>query len=545
MESPRPSRKQPVSVDDMMDRLKSRPTTGGTRVVDVKTVDGETHEIRKKRKRRSHQPKKVHEARIGRMKRLVIFGLLPLIAAMLVGWYLLGLRYKGESFRESLSSRATEVIGLKTSISPLEPDGFSLNSRRILIEGNKGGILKEVEVMDLKSDMGLGAHFSNNWSIRRLTAQNGTIHLQESGSGLSGTLPMPENAQDKARLMVAGLGLNSSPKRFDVRSLRIGECSVVWHPLDEDIDPYTIVSDVVVTSSDMGVHSPVIVTGGMLSLTKWPELEITHGKMDLSSDGLRIQEIRMERESFGDLEGKIKGHGTIGFGGNMASNMSFEFKRLDVRDFLPSYWRAIVIGKISGDIKFQSEIGKPNSLVGEGDFSMPGAVLGNLPSLKRLSVCAGDANLARIVFENGLSGKIRISSAGLELYEVRGKSSDFFGLRGGITFSAKGQISGNMEIGVSEEVLSGAKSGKPSFFGEAEEGLCWGNAVLSGKQDNLRDDLTTRFEVLIEDVVRRERDARLQTTPPNQQGVKVRPDNVPTDSQKENLENVFDKLIGE
>lgn len=542
MESPRPTRKQPVSVDDMMDRLKSRPSSGGSRVVSVTTVDGEEREVRKKRKRRSHQPKKAREARVNLLRRGILFGLLPLVLVVIAGWYVMVFRYKGETFRAELSERVSEVIGLKTEVALLDREGFSVGARRILIEGAPGSILKEIELMDNKASLGLGSHFSDDWNIRSLAAQTCRIQLQETGEGVAlfnGSAPgMP--------LALAGLGLNSKPGNFNVQFMRIGECNVIWNPEDEDLEPHKLVSNALLTASDLGEETHFTVTSGRVSLPEWPEMDIEHGKLLVSKSGIKVDEIRMERESGGDLEGIVKGSGTIGFGPRTATSMNFDFKNLDVRDFLPDYWQDIVIGKVTGSLRFTSELGRTGSTMGEGNFSMPGGVLGNLPSMKQLSTQAGDVNLARIVFDNNLNGKIRISPEGVEIYDIEGKSPGLFEIRGNVNFMATGRVAGEVKIGISDEILRARKGGKPDFFGPRDDEISWTTVILSGKRDALRDDLAPRFEQMDAAFDRQERENATRLVDPTEQGATVSPQAPPLDeSQNKSLENAFDKLIGE
>jgi hypothetical protein len=547
MESPRP-KKQPFGVDDMMDRLKTR-SSGGSRVVGVESVDGEHQEVRKKRKRRSHQPKKVREARIAWGRKLILYGVIPLIVLAIIGWYVMILRYKGESCRSDVSERVSSILGLKTEVATVVPDGFSVNSRRIYIEGNPGTILRNIEVMDVISGLNMGSHFSKNWDINVLQVRTCRFGLQE----VAGLARLDDNddrpfLKPDLPLMMAGLGLNPTPESFNIDFLRLGNCEVVWHPLDEDLSAVRVLENSLITSSNFGQGNDFVVTLGHLALPKWPDLDIDHGKFKMTSSGIQIEEIRLQRGSYGDLDGVIRGMGSISFGSRPTANLDFDFKNVDVRDFLPETWQDKVIGKISGKMKTKSIIGLPESFEADGEISMPGGVLGGLTSLKLLSNYAGDAKLARIFFEKHLTARFRMDASGAEFFDISGEAPDLFGVKGSVKFLADGRITGQVDVGVSEEILVNRKGGKPPFFGAVEKDLYWTPVILSGKRERLEDDLSTRFEAHIRAEEQSANDELQRRMTPNAQGAAPAPPssgNPLNDQQKQTLESAFDKLLGE
>ena len=97
------ARQQPFSVDEMMERLKTRPSRSNSRVIGVEVVDNQTVEVRKKRKRRSHQPKKAKERRAVLLRKSLLFCLVPLVLFSIAYYFLSKMKYESDSFREKLS----------------------------------------------------------------------------------------------------------------------------------------------------------------------------------------------------------------------------------------------------------------------------------------------------------------------------------------------------------------------------------------------------------------------------------------------------------
>jgi hypothetical protein len=529
----------------MMDRLKARPEEkGSSRIVTREVIDGQSVEVVRRRKRRTHQPKKEKEKRLTRMKRLALFVGLPIVLLVVALVVTTLFRYQSESFRAALSDRVSEMLGFRTEIRRLQVKGVIAATTNILVTGEEGGLLKEAEFGTIKGNFATSSFFSSNWILNNLEIQSGNFLLHAPKG--SATAFSPPSHQPE--MLMAGLGLSPKPKGIELGLFRITSCDVTWDPEEEEESvPQLIIDSALVSTSNFGPDALLSVRGGQLLLPGWPAMDIEKGEVAMNPGGAEIRAMSLNRKNFGDSQGSARMSGRIGLEAASPSAVTVELKSMELRGLVPEFWISHVRGAVSANLEFRSALGEPGSLQAEGDFSVANAVIGALSSLKQLATYAGEARLTRLEFDT-LSGHYRKTALGVEVTELKGEMIGFFRVRGGYAITSKGAISGTLEIGLPEALFNRRTNGKPAFFGPAEDGYCWATTNLKGRNNEPEDDLNPRFEQ--EAAQRKLRTGEVQlrpaTGPPSPLPTANGPAAPAAAAEREKLlEDTFDSLIGE
>ncbi len=527
----------------MMERLKSRPSSGSSRIVATEEVDGELVEVRRKRKRRTEQPQKARAKKARRTRVLLMLAAAAGVVALVAVYYIARLRYQGDAFRSTISNRISELVGLRTEARSFQVKGLNIGTQKILVKGSETSLLDEAELLQIQVDLKASSWFSGSWDIDNLNVTDARFIIRNPPRGVS----IGRHSQlDGREMLMAGLGLSATPETFNVNALRISECDVVWRIRADEVLDHTFVEDLLVTSTSVGATTKLSFFNGKLALKGWPEFDLDRGSGELKRDALHISELRANRRAYGDGGGTMTASATIGLTGMHEATSLVKLKAIDVRGLIPSYWQDKLLGEIEADLEFRSLLAQPGSLQAEGSFVMTEVVLGGLPSQKRLSVHVQKNQYTRLEFER-VTGRFRKSASQTEFTDLQGEIDGLISLRGNVAVDAKGNLAGRLQIGLPEDVLEGCEGGKPSFFGPlSEDGFSWVDVNLSGKRDNLKDDLTKKFEV-----EKRVRDTKARHSFPDLGTKKLNREegagstSIPKNDREKILEDAFEKLIGD
>ena len=157
----KPAEREPAkskySHEEMLDKLRSgEKGNDGKRSVSVEVIeDGEGQqlikEVRKRRRRRTRQPKKIRERRIRLLKRAAVIGSIMGVL-LLVGLYALMLfAIRGQRFRSSVSERVSELVQAEVGFGSFRLSGLNLDNSKAVIADIPGSLFDGAEVNYLKA----------------------------------------------------------------------------------------------------------------------------------------------------------------------------------------------------------------------------------------------------------------------------------------------------------------------------------------------------------------------------------------------------------
>ena len=518
MKPTQPSPEKPnYSYEEMMERLRLERSKGAPRVqeeIPARTGGGEEGsstsqpvrievvedddgnrqvvEVRRRRKRRSHQPKKVKEERIKKIRKALVFGGIPLLLAVLAGIALMYKRVGGESFRVGASTRISELVGAEVEFGRFQLRGFDLSSRKAVVKGASGGLLREAEVVTLKSRIRFSSMLSSDWDLGVVQAADGQLRFGPAGSGQSdvgiGGLSMADETRGPAPLVRAGLGLDKSPKIIDVHGTRIASTDLYWDGRLPSSDP--VISDTALSTGELaGPTTRLSLRGGKLAVPGWPEFGIESISGDIDGDGNYkiVRSILLHID-----DGRVSVTGDLSLRGAGDFRLLGDFSDVSLRELAHPHWADKLGGEIDGKIDISGSLARPGSMSAEGQFTSGDLVLSNNRMLKHLSIAMSESLLARVEFRT-FSARFRRSADKLELFDIEGEHPSLLRLRGGCTMHADGQIEGVFQVGMPAPMVSKIDGGKPAFFGVPDDGYVWTTVKLGGLIDDPREDLSERL----------------------------------------------------
>ena len=363
------------SYEEMMERLRLERSKGAPRVheeMPARTTGGEegsstsqpvrievvedeegnrqVMEVRRRRKRRSHQPKKVQEERIKKIRKALVFGGIPLLLVVIVGIALLYKRVSGESFRVGASSRISEIVGADVEFGRFRLRGMDLSSRKAVVKGAPTGLLREAEVMTIKSRIRFSSMLNSNWDLGMVQAADGQLRFGPVGSGRPdvgiGGVSMADEAPSPPPLVQAGLGLDKSPKLVDVRGMRIASADLYWDGRVPSSDP--VISDASLSTGELaGPTTRLSLRGGKLAVPGWPQFGIESLSGDIGSDG-NYKIVRSVLLHVDD--GRVTITGDLSLRGAGDFRLAGEFSDVSLRELVHPHWADKLGGEIDGKI---------------------------------------------------------------------------------------------------------------------------------------------------------------------------------------------------
>jgi len=488
-------------------------------------------EVRRRRKRRSHQPKKAKEQRVKMMRRVLILVGVPL-GVLFVGAYMLMLsRVRGEGFRKAVSERVTELVGAEVEFGRFKLNGLNLNSRKAVVSGTDGGLMRGAEILSLRTRLKPSTLLSSDWILESLQASSGSLRFGPAVTNGVDAAAAADGIAPALPLLAAGIGLGSSPSNIDISGIKIADCDLFWDGRVPSTKPFISGSNF----SNGDLAQPMIgmgFRGGRLAVPGWPEFGIEAISGDLKRGVYQIRRASLLHIDDGalTLEGQLNlmGSGDYRFSG--------EYSDIDPGEVVHPFWADKVGGDLDGNIVIEGALSKAGSLKAEGEFEIRNFVFSNNRILKRLSLTLGEALLARIQFRT-FQGRYRRTADRVELYDLRGEHLSLLKLRGRIVVFADGRLEGQLDLGLPEQILAKAEGGKPIFFGAESDDFSWAKVSLSGLIDDPREDLTPRLRLALQEFLR-EQERVLPAT-----GIETLPKKK-AEATRGALESTFEQLIG-
>ena len=503
----KPAEREPAkskySHEEMLDKLRSgEKGNPGKRSVSVEVIeDGDGQqlikEVRKRRRRRTRQPKKIRERRIRLLKRAAVIGSIMGVL-LLVGLYaLMLLSIRGQRFRSSVSERVSELVQTEVGFGSFRLSGLNLDNSKAVIADIPGSLFDGAEVNHLKARVNPWTVFSRDWHLGPVHASKGNFRFGVADPGIQAAGMKRPAIPGRPLLTVAGLGLDHDPGMINCSGIRIADCSLYWE--EEGVDAGAFIEGSVANVSDMIDRSFILrFKGGDFKVPGWPALEI-EGVEGLVQDGkYQIRDSTFLNGTKGSLA--LSGFVNAALKGDF--RLMGAFTDLSLSENVHAFWKDKLRGNINGEIKISGSLAEQGSLLAEGSFSSNNLVFSNHAILQRLAIGLGEALLARIDFHS-VEGRLRRTSGALEIYDLRAINPALFQLMGSITVYSDGRLAGELNVGVPGAFLQRMGINEPSIFGEEVQGFVWAKVKLGGSIDAPEEDLTGRLEKIRAEILRK------------------------------------------
>ncbi len=169
------------------------------------------------------------------------------------------------------------------------------------------------------------------------------------------------------------------------------------------------------------------------------------------------------------------------------------FKGVPVEEYLPQDWRARLSGQVEGRAKWGAE-GRQRVLEGEG--RLIGGVLSALPMLENVALVTQMDAFRKLPLHE-VYALVWQKGERVEIRELRVESSGLVKIEGELLTINKGQISGEVQLGVAPATLRLLPGAKSAVFTTERGGYLWTTVRLSGPAAHPQEDLSRRLAAAV------------------------------------------------
>ena len=482
------SDQEKYSIDEMMDRLRSRGEGSSNGEPQLVTRDDGTQVMRvRKRKRRSRQPHKEAEAKQRKRSLFFAAGITVLVVALglaAVAWVFY-LNSKG--YREGLEKRISAWTGAEVKTMQFRSTPVSVGAARIELSWPEDQPAASLVLNGVQGDVKLASYFGDQLSGQQITAANGGELVLRAAS--------PER---DAR---AGLPAGLCPFNFSYRSknfnVRFGEAQHEAMVLSGSEASYQV--------PDLArANGNLVLQGGKSRIMDWGTYALEFASISLSSEGVRVGNIEMSPEGAPDAEVRLRGDqlppiltrggqselrfqlaempSMILFGGGLGSIVDAKFESPD---------HEVNTGRVFFDVT------KPDSLRIDAPIHATLSSVLTLNGLQLFDVLAlevGNERLSQARFETEARVQFKRTSKETRLDQISLVSQSLISIEGSLLAKRGGELDGVLEVGLPDStVLATASRALPAVFNRRSSGHHWARVKISGTTAKPVDDMAEQL----------------------------------------------------
>lgn len=468
-----PSEPEKYSIDEMMDRLKGSPSENPDDGELVTRADGSQAIRVRKRKRRSSQPHKeeAHRTRRARIVQVSAALILVFVAALAIGGAII---YANSSpFRDGLVRKIEQSSGATSDLQQFRVNPQTANAGSLTLAWPEGNVLKSLWLRGLVAEIFPASFLGKSMTGEEITIGYGQLALQipKVGAPLRNH-PAPEGAS----------AIHFNRYRAPILDITLG-------------DP---TAPVIKLAKTEGSLSPKNLNGrpqltlyqGDLTIAGWPKLRIDRAPLiEFRGDEIDIVGLRILHET--------DDRGALVISGTVAPYKPGERSFLAVK--LDAFQLSGLTGPALGGL-FSGQIDSlPSTTSNQLSFlptENPAPTLDltfrvsptskievrRFPFLFALSQTLDeDPWFEHPVFEGDAGGVLHREGGVVSLRNLDLASKGRLALRGEIFMAANQTLSGNLQVGLAEAMISGAPTSRlKSMFGPPKDGFRWLTLEIGG-----------------------------------------------------------------
>lgn len=462
-----PSDPEKYSIDEMMERLKGKPS-GNSAAGELVTREDGTQAIRvRKRKRRSDQPKRDHEKRQRRLRIIqVTAGLVALILLCLfVGGAFI---YSNTpAFRKSVSNTVAAALGGTVEFKMFRVTPVSANAEAVDLTWPDGNGIKAVKLRGITSKISPLSLFGKALHGEEISAREGEIFLQ-SPRGVPAAVAPAASGQSLRfkRVAVTKLNITAGNPTQPALKLTASEASLNF----DDSKP----------TSSLKLHH------GNLAIAEWPAFRLERAVLLLQPDavelGLRVNDSLSPRGSL-DLTGTLHPLDPA-----QQSTLAVKLENFNLADLLGLDVGKLIDARIdtrqasnSNVLTFSSDsLASVDLSIAFRNTLTSRVTLTGFPFLLSLGRTLGDKWYEQPVLEESLGTIVRKGNT-LELRNLNFERKTHMAVKGNLVIEADKSLSGSLEIGVPESVVQLSPNLKAeALFSPVQDGFRWLSLTIGG-----------------------------------------------------------------
>jgi hypothetical protein len=465
-----PENREPekYSIDEMMERLKGKPSENPAEGQLVTREDG-TQAIRvRKRKRRSEQPKREEAKRQKRIRIIQVSAalILLMLCALVIGGAFV--YTNTPTYRKAVSNSVAEALGGTVEFKMFRVTPVSANADAIDVTWPDGNGFQSLKLRGISSKISPFSLLSSSLKGEEVVAREGEVFF---GPG--------QPAESASSASPSGMPIRFN--RMSVTKLNLTAGDPVTPALKLSSSEVTVHVDEGKTTSSLRIHR------GTLAIAKWPVFKVDRALVQLRPDaaelvGLRIHDSMTPRGTL-DLSGTLHP-----FDPSQSSSLTTKLENFNLADLLGPDLGKLLDARIdsiqdSNDNKLTFRSDSPDSIdlvVGFRNSLNSRVEMSGFPFLLSLSRTLGDQWYVQPSLEES-EGKIVRKGSTLELRDLDFLRKTHMAIKGNLTITADQSLSGTLEIGIPEPVVQLSPNLKTeALFGPVREGFRWLSLTIGG-----------------------------------------------------------------
>ncbi|MES2997221.1 MAG: hypothetical protein V4733_10470 [Verrucomicrobiota bacterium] len=433
------------SIDEIMARLKQG--NGDTPAGELVTREDGSQAIRvRKRKRRSEQQQGMRTPEASsRMRIIQVSAALGLVILALIVCGSAIVYSNSSSFRKHLADQIATATGANAELRQFRMNPTGANASSLTLQWPEGNLLSSLRLTGLHATTHPASFLGSSFAGDEVTAREGVLELHPPGEGELRFKPAADPAVDFRRYTIRNLkatlpGGANGP-------IRLNQADASFYPRHSSGKPQ------------------LIVARGDLLIPHWPPLKLNRGHIEFHNRQIEIVNLGLYHES--DRNGTLSLSGTFSpYDAGGTSNLAVKLEQFPIVHLLGGQFDNMVAGAVntttSAESNYFSFTNSPtpsSSLAVSFANSLDsGLTLKGLPVFHSLRELIDDPWFDAPVFETQAKGELRRANGNVTLGDLHLVAKGRMILRGNITVSRGGVMSGQLRIGIADPVIGASPS---------------------------------------------------------------------------------------
>lgn len=467
-----PSEPEKYSIDEMLERLKEKPSedpaTEGELVI---RADG-TQAIRvRKRKRRSEQPKRNEAKRLRRARVIQVTSALVLL--LLTGLSIAAAYVYANTapYRKSITTAIAHGTGADVKFEEFRVSPASANAKSITLEWPAGNPIKSIQLRGVVAKISPVSLLGLALRSDEITAREGNLALQAPAV--------------QSPLLVAAEQVGNIPLQFN--RISVPKFSVTAG------DPTQPALKIAATEASLRMDKTHSQTSlhlfrGNIQLAGWPLFKLDRAVMEFQGDETELKGLRIYDSQ--TKPGILELAGTIRpFAAESPSTLNVKLENFDLGELLGPEFSELVSARIDtraaslpNSLSFlpSSRSSVDLALAFKSSLSSK-VIIKGFPFLLSLVRTLNDKWYESPTFFGDATGRIHRKGAVVELQELQLESKSRMAIKLSIATAADKSLAGTMEIGIPESVAELSQNTKIiAMLTPQREGYRWLTLKIGG-----------------------------------------------------------------
>lgn len=471
------------SIDDMMDRLRSRGEGARDGEPQLITREDGTQIYRmRKRKRRSHQPKKEREKRQQRFRIIRVVTVVGLI--LLAGLAALGgvVYLNSSAYREVVLERIRQWTGAEPVITQFRVSPVGVGARTVELKWPESSRLESLKMDAISADIRISSIFGGAWKGSEMVASGGRLVLRQPVPGASPAAPSNRAGE--------------CPFQFRYRipklAIFLGAAARVY-----DTEASLVVQDAAAGTANLQLE------GGSLNVPGVGDFRVNFASLQFENGGIRVGAVRLAAGTAGKGEIEIlnPGQSVLDLDGGQTP-LAARIQHMPLASLLgPAFgtWLSAEVespeGVEEGSFVFKS--GPTPLLSYRLPFTATASSESRSTGLPLYGILASELKepwYQKPRFDVETKGVLVREGGSTGLDELRLESRGRLLVTGRAMVDAAGVLDGAIELGLPDAAMAVTSPAFRAVFQRREGGHSWATIRLSGSGQRPLDDLEAQLK---------------------------------------------------